>query len=151
MHVSWKDSLMQAIGGSKSKQNFGHSWRRSDDSSKLYPPGLLREVLKTLNLLWPMEDPITFRHVSNLEAQKFVDIEANMGYHDKFDLTTYTYFGGRLAKIQERLEVEEQRRGTSTGFKIAMWGIILTASFGLISVIFGAVQMWTGLKQIQAV
>jgi len=112
----------------------------------IYPPGLLKELRKTLNLLWPIEDVQTARHVFNLEKKEEVDVEGGMGYLDKFDLQTYPIFGERLAKIQERLESEENRRANSFGFRIAIWGIVLTAIFGLISAITGILQVWTSLR-----
>jgi hypothetical protein len=94
-----------------------------------------------------MEHNETAKRVSRLEEKKYIDIEANMGHNDKYDLRTYPVFGERLAKIQERLEAEEHRRGTSRGFKTAIWGIVLTAIFGLVSAATGTVAMWASLKQ----
>ncbi len=87
------------------------------------------------------------RHVNRLEEKQYIDIEANMGHDQKYDLRAYPVFGERLAKIQERLETEEHRRGSSRGFKIAIWGIVLTAMFGLISAATGTIAMWASLKQ----
>jgi hypothetical protein len=94
-----------------------------------------------------MEHDPTAKRVSRLEEEKCIDIEANMGHDGKFDLRKYQVFGERLAKIQERLEAEEYRRGTSRGFKTAIWGIVLTAIFGLVSAATGTVAMWASLKQ----
>ncbi|KAL8716474.1 MAG: hypothetical protein Q9225_006201, partial [Loekoesia sp. 1 TL-2023] len=110
------------------------------DEGKIYPPGLLPEIRRTLNLLWPIEDVVTAKHVYNLEKQEEVDIEARMGHEKKFDLRLYPYFGERLAKIQDRLESVEHRRTNSRGIRIAIWGIVLTAAFGLISAITGIMQ-----------
>ncbi|KAI4161834.1 MAG: hypothetical protein LQ342_004525 [Letrouitia transgressa] len=111
------------------------------DDGKLYPPGLLPEIRRTLNLLWPIEDVHTAKHVYHLEKQQEVDIEAGMGHEEKFDLRLYPFFGERLAKIQERLESAEHRRTNSRGLQIAIWGIVLTASFGLVSAITGVMQL----------
>jgi len=88
----------------------------------------------------------TAKRVYNLEAKEEVDIEAGMGHDEKFDLRTYPVFGERLAKIQERLEFVEQRRGESFAFKIAIWGIVLSAVFGLVSAITGIMQVWASFK-----
>lgn len=117
----------------------------------MYPAGLLDEYSKSMNLLWPMEDYKTARRVVRLEEKECIDIEANMGYDEKYDLRTYRVFGERLAKIQERLEMEEQRRGNTVAFTIAIWGIALTAFFGLVSAVTGLVSMWASLKQVGAV
>jgi hypothetical protein len=113
----------------------------------LYPPGLLFEVRKTLNLLWPMEHDRTAKRVIKLEKNNFIDIEANMGHDDKYDLRKNKVFAKRLARIQERLEAEESRRGNSRGINAAIWGIVLTAFFGLVSAATGTVSMWASLKQ----
>ena len=65
---------------------------------------------------------------------------------ERFDLRMYPFFGERLAKLQERLESEEQRRANSTGFQIALWGIVLSALFGLVSAITGIMQVWASLQ-----
>jgi hypothetical protein len=104
-------------------------------------------VRKTLSLLWPMEHDRTAKRVTKLEKTNFIDIEANMGHDDKYDLRKYTIFGERLARIQERLEAEELRRGNSRGINTAIWGIVLTAFFGLVSAATGTVSMWASLKQ----
>lgn len=70
-----------------------------------------------------------------------MDIEAGMDNIEKFDLRLYAFFGERLAKLQESLEFEEQRRVNSRSIQIAIWGIVLTAIFGLISAITGVIQV----------
>jgi hypothetical protein len=104
-----------------------------------------------MNLLWPLEESKVERRVKHLQKKHNVDLEASMGQVNKFDLRTYPFFAGRLAKIQERLEVEEQRKTNTTAFKIALWGILLTAFFGLVSAVTGLVQMWAGLRQVGVV
>lgn len=114
----------------------------------MYPPGLLSELRRTLNLLWPIEDTVTANYVYRLEEREEVDIESGMGFDEKFDLRLYPFFGERLAKIQERLESEEQRRTNSFGFRIAIWGIVLTALFGLVSAITGIMQVWASFTAL---
>jgi hypothetical protein len=94
-----------------------------------------------------MEHDRTAKRVTKLERNNFIDIEANMGHNDKYDLRKYMIFGERLARIQERLEAEESRRGNSRGINAAIWGIVLTALFGLVSAATGMVSMWASLKQ----
>lgn len=53
-----------------------------------------------------------------------------------------------MAKLQERLEFEEQRRFDSTGIQIAIWGIVLSAIFGLVSAITGIMQVWASFKAL---
>lgn len=69
-----------------------------------------------------------------------------MGHDEKVDLRIHPVLRERLANIQERLESEEHRRTNSYGFKIAMWGIMLTATFGLVSAITGIVQVYASFK-----
>jgi hypothetical protein len=107
----------------------------------------LKEVRKTLNLLWPCEDPAIAKRVKDKEEKWQIDIQADMGHDDKFDLRTYPRFGMRLAKIQERLEAVQHRRGEVLGFKVAILGIVLSAIFGLISAITGIMQVWTSFKE----
>ena len=116
----------------------------------IYPPGFLKELRGTLNLLWPVEDISTAKRVSHIEDKEGVDIEANLGHDEKYNLKTYPVFGERLAKIQERLETVQSRRGVTLGFKIALWGIVLTASFGLISAITGIMQVWASLQAFKS-
>lgn len=117
----------------------------------MYPPGLLDEYLKSMNLLWPMEDDTIAKQVKRLEKENLIDIEAGMNHVNKFNLGTYQIFGERLSKIQERLEIEERRRGGLTVITVALWGIALTALFGLVSAATGIVSMWASLKQVQAI
>ncbi len=95
-----------------------------------------------------MEDPPVEKYVRNLERAENVDIEASMGHDEKFNLQSYPIFGERLAKIQERLEAVQSRRGASRGFKVAIWGIIFTALFGFISAVTGIMQVWASFKQL---
>lgn len=120
----------------------------------LYPDGMLEEFQKTMNLLWPFEDAQTQKRAKRLQEKKCVDLEAGPGdlrNEEKYNLRKYPIFGVRLAKIQDRLEVEEQQKTNTTAFMIAVWGIVLTALFGLISAVTGIVSMWAGLKQVGAV
>lgn len=73
-----------------------------------------------------------------------------MGHEEKFDLRLYPFFGERLAKIQERLESAEHRRTNSRGLQIAIWGIVLTASFGLVSAITGVMQVYASFKTLRS-
>lgn len=118
------------------------------DEGKVYPPGLLSEIRRTLNLLWPIEDVATARRVYHLEKQKEVDIEAGMGNHEKFDLRLYPFFGERLAKIQERLELAETRRFNSRGIQVAIWSIVLAACFGLVSAVTGIMQVYASFRSM---
>ncbi|MCJ1327365.1 hypothetical protein MMC10_004034 [Thelotrema lepadinum] len=114
----------------------------------IYPTGLLQELRKTFNLLWPIEDPWVAKRVAYLESKHDVDLETGIGHHEKFDLRTYPMFGERLAKIQDRLEAEELRRSNSRGIKTAIWGIVLTAIFGLMSAITGVMQVWASFQTV---
>jgi hypothetical protein len=98
-----------------------------------------------------MEDAATAKQVYLLEEKEDVDIEGGMGYDEKFDLRSYPVFGERLMKIQERLEAVEHRSWESLGFRIAVWGIVLSAVFGLISAITGIMQVWASLKALSQV
>jgi hypothetical protein len=69
-----------------------------------------------------------------------------MGHDEKYDLRTYPLFGERLAKIQERLEAIEHRTWDSMGFKIAVWGIVVSAIFGLVSAVTGIMQVYSAFK-----
>ena len=95
-----------------------------------------------------MEDPPVEKLVRKLESSENVDIEASMGHDEKFNLQSYPIFGERLVKIQERLEAVQNRRGVSFGFKIAIWGIVLTALFGLVSAITGILQVWAAVRSL---
>jgi hypothetical protein len=107
----------------------------------IYPDGFLKEVQRTLNLLWPTEDPALAKRVRTKERKENVDIEAKMSLDEKLNLSTYPIFGERLFKIQMRLEAVQTRRGASRGFQIAIYGILLTAFFGLVSAITGIMQV----------
>lgn len=139
-------NLIQAVERHDFCNGFVKYPRLLTSYSKFYPPGLLNEYLRSMNLLWPMEDYKTARRVVRIEAREFVDIEASMGYEDKYDLRTYQIFGERLAKIQERFEIEEQRKGNTLSITIAIWGIALTALFGLVSAVTGLVSTWASLR-----
>ena len=71
-----------------------------------------------------------------------------MGHKGKFDLQLYPFFGERLAKIQERLESTENRRTNSRGIQIAIWGIVLAATFGLVSAITGVLQVYASFQSL---
>jgi len=116
---------------------------------QIYPHGFLEELGRTLNLLWPMEDRPMEKYVRSLEKHENIDVEANMWHDDKFNLESYPIFGERLAKIQERLEAVQTRKGVSLGFHIAIWGIVLTALFGLISAITGIMQVWASFQSLK--
>ena len=93
-----------------------------------------------------MEDVATAKHVYRLEKAEEVDIEAGMGVDEKFDLWLYPFLGERLARIQERLESAENRHTNSRGLQIAVWGIFLTAAFGLVSAITGILQVYASFR-----
>jgi hypothetical protein len=114
----------------------------------IYPAGFLKELRRTLNLLWPIEDKGTMQYVRKIELKESVDIEASMGHEKEYDLRTYPVFGERLSKIQERLEAVQNRRGTSLGIKVAIWGIVFTAAFGMISAITGIMQVWASFQAL---
>ena len=103
--------------------------------------------MRTLNLLWPTEYPEISKEVREIEKKEEVDIGVRPIYREKFDLRLYP-FAERLSRIQERLELVEHRRTNERGYQVAIWGILLTATFGLVSAITGIIQAYASFRNM---
>ena len=50
---------------------------------------------------------------------------------------------------EEEIDVEAAMLPDFRGLQVAIWGIVLTAVFGLVSAITGVLQVWASLKTLQ--
>jgi len=135
----------------------------SDNANRLiYPDGLLEETLRSLNLLFPIDNNQTYKRVRKMSRKGAVDIEAldlenAMKRHEKYQLSSYPIYGNRLAEIQARYDMSKPRRLKQWWFDrrqrrewAALWiaGVIfvLTVFFGVISSVTGIMQAYAAFK-----
>ena len=109
------------------------------------------ECYRTIKLLWPFSDVGVQKRLKSLQDREMIDLEApalQAKGKELHDLKDYPFFGARLDRIQKEATRREAARSGKRTIQIALWGIVLTALFGLLSFITGAVSTWSGIKQL---
>jgi len=101
----------------------------------------------------------TSKRVRRIVEKHEVDIEAQIENREKFQLSTYVFYGGRLAEVQRRYNAARphalkqwwyDRRETSdwATLWIAALVLILTILFGIVTIILGSLQVYASFRAI---
>ena len=133
--------------------------RANAECSVLYPKGLLEEVDRTLELLFPTGKLKSAERVRRISRKQKVDIEAFRMWADmeelmKYQCSSYQFFGERLAELQSRYDSTRPKSLCQWWYDrrnlrewAALW--IAVVAFAL-TVVFGVIGAVTGILQVYA-
>lgn len=125
----------------------------------MYPNGFLQETEQTLRLLFPTEELKSSKRVRRIAEKQSVDIEAQIEYHENFQLTNYPFYGERLEEIQRRYDItkptslkqwwfDRREKSEWVTLWIAVLVFVLTIFFGVISSVTGILQAYASWKAL---
>jgi hypothetical protein len=125
----------------------------------MYPDKFLDETRQTLHLLFPTEDFKTSKRVRRINRKQRVDLYASLDLekaidmHDRHDITSYAFYGPRLAEIQRRYDLAKPRRPQQWWFdrrQRVEWAALMVALVVFVlTVVFGIIQSVTGILQVR--
>ncbi|KAI1615454.1 hypothetical protein EDD36DRAFT_432871 [Exophiala viscosa] len=163
-HLMWTSDLSEhlVIKGEYHLYVFCHARilgsYQYQEESVLYPKGLLEEVDRTLELLFPTSKLKSAKRVRRISRKQKVDIEAFRMWEDmegliKYQCSSYQFFGQRLAELQSRYDKTRpkslgqwwyDRRNVRewAALWIAVVAFVLTVVFGVIGAVTGVFQVY---------
>lgn len=124
--------------------------------SPLYPPGFIDETLRSIALLFPQTDQATRKWYRREAISHDLDLQAvDSGYLKAEDrsIDSFRFWRDRIVVLKQVFDESEpsswsqwwydRRRGVHRyPLLLAALGLSLTAFFGLIQCIEGAMQVW---------
>ncbi|KAF2685469.1 hypothetical protein K458DRAFT_417520 [Lentithecium fluviatile CBS 122367] len=135
---------------------FHHATFLEQQTSRLYPPSLIDETLRTLTLLFPQRDKRTRKWLASLPSSPPIDKRlGRLGslHLDDRQIETYQFWHDRLIILKQAfdearpVEISQWWHDRRNGYQwytfwVAVFVLFLTVFFGIVQSVEGALQVW---------